>query len=723
MAGVDTYPTLFVPAKNLPSFGKPIYGTEIYKAVENATKNRGMSECIQKLDGLWRITMKDETSRISLLTGGISIRGHHITVLGKNPYLVDGEEGVRLTIKNIAYSVSTDAIKGELLSLGVIFGSEIDYELYRVDQKLTSCSTGNRFAFIQKPKIPLPKEIKIAGKFKAYLSHKGQEEDDENNGAPLPPPLPGIDNGTQTETPMHNPTQTLGELIVFPANESNSLPTQQRKGLGKYKEQKLKPAENNTKVPHDIRQSKPNPAPKPQKSQSPSLILDSNSQQRAEKPRGIGRGNFSKVNSSSLVSNQGASTNSVQTVGADTSQKMTGQSRKIGRGRAGYRSPTNQASSKPGLPTEFTAKRTNLSSNLNQPMPPIPDQFSDAEKNDSEMRKIDTNEGWWNANKTITDLDGHITIPKLISPIKTPEIDQIMVIDTSSPPSKVPYNLDDMFKIDHKNESKLQTIISPIKPNTSNNSFGLEPAQNTGQSPPNASISDVKKKLTSLFDESARESQTAPPNQPQNKKGVEKATSSLSSHEFFNQEENTCHLKVRTSSAIEDPDEDKKPSCSTKDILLSPKDVSMDETMPAREHVDLPTCHMKTSFENSEAKPDKKINTVRSNKRQLKLDVMTLKGQPILKKYRKYATKVKRINSKKNNIPTECPPIKRAKATKTKDGQTYIRLNKKSSGALKKAISLPKPDSCNKDGLGYKGASLEIIHQDTLSFPQEEGKT
>ena len=279
-----------------------------------------------------------------------------------------------------------------------------------------------------------------------------------------------------------------------------------------------------------------------------------------------------------------------------------------------------------------------------------------------------------------------------------------------------------MFKIDNENESKLQTIISPIKPNTSNNSFGLELAQNTGQSPPNNSISNVKKKLTSLFDESATESQTAPQNQLKNEKDVEKTTSSLSSHELFNIEECSGHLKARTSSAIEEPNEDEKPSCSSKDILLSPKDVSMEETIPARTHVDLPTCEKKTLFENCKTKPDKKINTVRSNKRQLKLDVMTLKGQPILKKYRKYATKVKRINSKKYNVPTECPPRKRAKVTKTKDGQTKTSLNRKSLEAMKD-IFLSKPDSCNKESLGYKSASSEITHQATLSFSQEEGKT
>ena len=146
-----------------------------------------------------------------------------------------------------------------------------------------------------------------------------------------------------------------------------------------------------------------------------------------------------KINPRSMVSNQVVSTNSVQPVRDDISQTMTGQSRKIGRGRAGYKPPTNQASSKPGIPTKFTEKNTKSSSNLNQPTP-IPDQFSDAEENDSEVRKIDTNEGWWDANKTLTDLERHTTIPKLISPIKTPEIDQIMVIDTSSPPSKEPYS-------------------------------------------------------------------------------------------------------------------------------------------------------------------------------------------------------------------------------------------------------------------------------------------
>ena len=172
----DTYPTLFVRVKDLPSFGTPIWGIEIYDAVESVTGERDRSECIQKSEGLWRITVKDSHSRLTLLSTGLNIRGHHVTVLSKNPNLINGQESVRLSISNLPYSVSNETIKKTLKNLGVIFGRDLEWDLYHKDKKVTACKTGKRFAWIAPPKTPLPKHFKVAGKFHGFLSYKGQDD-------------------------------------------------------------------------------------------------------------------------------------------------------------------------------------------------------------------------------------------------------------------------------------------------------------------------------------------------------------------------------------------------------------------------------------------------------------------------------------------------------------------------------------------------------------------
>ena len=172
---ISTYPTLFVQSKDLPKSDKQIYGLEVYNAVEAATGKLDKAECVQKIRGLWRITLKCNLSRAAILTKGLSIRGHHVTVLSKNPFLSpEGEETVSLKINNVPYSVSHETIKNKLRSIGVVLTNEMQWEMYKDDNKMLACKTGRRFVSICPPKKPLPKSIKIADKFTAFLSYQGQ---------------------------------------------------------------------------------------------------------------------------------------------------------------------------------------------------------------------------------------------------------------------------------------------------------------------------------------------------------------------------------------------------------------------------------------------------------------------------------------------------------------------------------------------------------------------
>ena len=97
---LNNYTTVFIPNQNIPAFERPVYNLELYRSIEQTTGNSQLSECIQKIGGLWRITVKNSHARALLLTRGLNIRGHTVTVLGQNPFLYEGEETVRLSVIN-----------------------------------------------------------------------------------------------------------------------------------------------------------------------------------------------------------------------------------------------------------------------------------------------------------------------------------------------------------------------------------------------------------------------------------------------------------------------------------------------------------------------------------------------------------------------------------------------------------------------------------------------
>ena len=116
MSGVST---LFVSANALPAVTSPdfIGGLEICRAMEKVVGVGNVDGSI-RISGLWRLQVKNEKSRTVLLTQGISIRGLNITVLSKNPYLVDNQESVKLIVGNLPFSISNEEIKQALISNG-----------------------------------------------------------------------------------------------------------------------------------------------------------------------------------------------------------------------------------------------------------------------------------------------------------------------------------------------------------------------------------------------------------------------------------------------------------------------------------------------------------------------------------------------------------------------------------------------------------------------------
>ena len=195
----DVIPAVFIVSKGLQNLGDPVYGLEICRALQNVTGETDSISCVQKCEGLWRITPKHKAARLNILQTGIVIRGHYISVLGKSPYLLNGTETIRLNISNIPYEIPDSEIKEALDQLGVKFGHGIQYEFYKDEKKnFTKVKTGRRYVNMAKPSQPLPEMVKIADKFRAYLNYNRKETH------ATPPSEPG--NGSEKDRQRSNPT-------------------------------------------------------------------------------------------------------------------------------------------------------------------------------------------------------------------------------------------------------------------------------------------------------------------------------------------------------------------------------------------------------------------------------------------------------------------------------------------------------------------------------------
>ena len=74
----------------------------------------------------------------------MSIRGHHITIYGENPLAIDGQDAVRLKIKNIDYETKDEDVVKVLKSIGLTLTSNIMYECFRNEEgKLLKTKIGN----------------------------------------------------------------------------------------------------------------------------------------------------------------------------------------------------------------------------------------------------------------------------------------------------------------------------------------------------------------------------------------------------------------------------------------------------------------------------------------------------------------------------------------------------------------------------------------------------
>ncbi len=164
-------------------FSKKLSGVEVCEACEVIAGDGSMEGC-QKLGGLWRLYPKTVTARNILLVKGIVLRGMSISVMDRNPYLLNQQaEGptVKITIGNCPHSIANSEIEKSLRKIdGLNLMSKIFDQNYRRDNgELTTWKSGRRFAYVSKPSSPLPPTFEV-GSWSATLYHFGQPKPDFN---------------------------------------------------------------------------------------------------------------------------------------------------------------------------------------------------------------------------------------------------------------------------------------------------------------------------------------------------------------------------------------------------------------------------------------------------------------------------------------------------------------------------------------------------------------
>ena len=177
---ISTVETVFIHVDSLPTEGDREYTTrEICNSCE-IKHGYGCMFGAQRIGKLWRLYPVDFEVRAKLLIEGITLRGHSIELKDKNPFVVpDGGRrrlSTRVLIGNVPLSYSDDEIKNTLAMLGCTFMSELYLERDRdaITGQLTRWYTGRRFVYIERPRRPLPKTMKL-GDFRATIYHKEQK--------------------------------------------------------------------------------------------------------------------------------------------------------------------------------------------------------------------------------------------------------------------------------------------------------------------------------------------------------------------------------------------------------------------------------------------------------------------------------------------------------------------------------------------------------------------
>ena len=162
---------VFAKAKDVPE-DISVYGICYASEVVSGKGSIDGATCI---NGLWRVQPLTEVARAKLLTTGITLNGTRVSLDSMNPFRTGGgteSDSTRLTVSNLPFSYSDDAMERNLYRLGVRLRSRITMERARgPDNHLSDWKTGRRTMWIEMPRSPLPKTTKM-GDFTAHLFHR-----------------------------------------------------------------------------------------------------------------------------------------------------------------------------------------------------------------------------------------------------------------------------------------------------------------------------------------------------------------------------------------------------------------------------------------------------------------------------------------------------------------------------------------------------------------------
>jgi hypothetical protein len=155
-AAFATVEPIFIRRKDLPPTSDSDTKYNILDMCLAAERVTGRETILgaQEIHGLWRIYPATTEARGKLLVQGLTVRGIHMTVHGRNPYLtraMPGSSGIdipstKLWISDVPLSIADEDIESAVEKLGVVARSRLISERVRNrDGKLTRFLTGRRY--------------------------------------------------------------------------------------------------------------------------------------------------------------------------------------------------------------------------------------------------------------------------------------------------------------------------------------------------------------------------------------------------------------------------------------------------------------------------------------------------------------------------------------------------------------------------------------------------
>ena len=114
----------------LPSKQEWLSHVELFTAISKRIDSSHITG-LQRVSGLWRIYIDNLQDEVSLMEQGVPLRGKIIPVLNTNPQRLDGENSLRIRIKNIPLSADDGVISRVLTLRGI--------EVIAINRDRTAC--------------------------------------------------------------------------------------------------------------------------------------------------------------------------------------------------------------------------------------------------------------------------------------------------------------------------------------------------------------------------------------------------------------------------------------------------------------------------------------------------------------------------------------------------------------------------------------------------------